>query len=345
MATLPTPLVFRGAPGSPYSRKMRALLRYRHIPYRFVVQGSAQDRGFPDPAVFLLPTFFLPDPESGETVAVTDSSPLLRRLDAAFPQRRVVPPDPVADFADRLLEDYGDEWLTKAMFHYRWAHRADVQKAAAVLPLWRRVNAPRDRVEPLAKAFAERQVGRLWVVGSNEDTAPVIEESYRRFLRDLDAHLATTPFLLGERPAAADFAFYGQLTQLALFDPTPAAVTLAESPRVVAWTELVEDLSGLEPREDDWLPRDALADALAPLLAEVGRTYVPVMLANERALAAGAERVECEVDGHPWVQKPFPYQGKCVRWLREAYAALAPDDRAAARAVLDGTGCEAMFDH
>jgi len=230
------------------------------------------------------------------------------------------------------------------MFHYRWAHRADVDKAAAVLPMWRRVDVPRERVEPLAKQFAERQIGRLWVVGSNETTAEVIEESYRRLLRTLDAHLARHPFLLGGRPGAGDFAVYGQLTQLALFDPTPAAVTLAESPRVVAWTELVEDLSGLEPRDDAWLPRDALADAVGPLLAEMGRTYVPVMLANERALAAGAERVECEVDGRPWVQKPFPYQGKCVAWLREARGRLAPDDRAAADAVLAGTGCEALFE-
>lgn len=342
--SLPTPLVFRGAPGSPYSRKMRALLRYRHIPYRFVVQGSAEDRGLPEPRVFLLPTFFLPDPETGEITAVTDSSPLLRRFDEAFAGRSVIAPDPVVDLVDRLLEDYGDEWLTKAMFHYRWAHRADVEKAAAVLPLWRRVDVPRERVEPLAKQFAERQIGRLGVVGSNDTTAGVIEESYRRFLRTLDAHLSRHPFLLGGRPGAGDFAVYGQLTQLALFDPTPAAVTLAESPRVVAWTELVEDLSGLEPRDDAWLPRDALADALGPLLAEMGRTYVPVMLANERALAAGAERVECEVDGRPWVQKPFPYQGKCVAWLRETYASLSPDDRAAAAAVLAGTGCEPLFE-
>ena len=33
------------------------------------------------------------------------------------------------------------------------------------------------------KMIGERQVSRLGVVGSNEVTAPVIEESYRRFLR------------------------------------------------------------------------------------------------------------------------------------------------------------------
>ena len=70
--------------------------------------------------------------------------------------------------------------------------------------------------------FAERQVGRLGVVGSNEVTAPVIEDSYRRLLRLLDAHLTDSRFVLGGRPAASDFGLFGQLTQLAGFDPTPS---------------------------------------------------------------------------------------------------------------------------
>ena len=36
------------------------------------------------------------------------------------------------------------------------------------------------------------------------------------------------------------------------------------------------------------------------------------------ALERGAESVEGTIDGKPWVQKPFPYQGKCLAWLREA---------------------------
>jgi len=187
-------------------------------------------------------------------------------------------------------------------------------------------------------------MARLAVVGSNETTAPVIEASYRRLLGLLDAHLTGHRFVMGGRPGTADLGLYGQLTQLVAFDPTPSALALEEAPRVVAWVDGVEDLSGVEPREEDWLRRDALPETFRALLAEIGRVYVPFLRANAAALADGAEEVRCEIDGRPWRQRPFTYQGKCLRALREAHAALAPGDRKGVDAALDGTGCEALFE-
>jgi len=339
---LDLPLRLVGAPGSPYSRKLRAVLRYRRIPHAWIQRGAPEGRGLPRPRVDLLPQLVLPGSDGAPEAAV-DSTPLVRRLESLFDGRSAIPADPALAFLDALLEDYADEWLTKAMFHYRWAFADDAAKAAAILPRWSRTELADERVRPLSEAFAARQIGRLGVVGSNATTAPVIEESYRRLLRLLDARLAETRFVWGARPGAADFALHGQLTQLTGFDPTPSALALAIAPRVVAWVDVVEDLSGLEPAEADWIGRDALPASLRALLAEVGRVYAPFLLANADALARGAERVECTIDGKPWVQAPFPYQGKCLGWLREAHAALAPDDRAAVDDALRGSGCEALF--
>jgi glutathione S-transferase len=341
--TLATPLELMGAPGSPYTRKMRAVLRYRRIPHIVYQQGSKEVADRPQARPGLLPTFFLPD-DAGEIVAVTDSTPLIRRFEQSFEGRSVLPSDPVIEYLDLLLEDYADEWLTKCMFHYRWYYADDVKKAGAVLPHWGSVAVTDEKIAPFQKMIAERQVGRLGVVGSNDVTAPVIEESYRRFLRLFDAHLQTSRFLFGARPSAADFAIGGQLACLALFDPTPSAVTLEESPRVYAWTETVEELSGLPENDEDWIGRGEVPATLHALLCEVGRVHVPFLLANAEALERKAERLETEIDGKPWVQKPFPYQGKCLRWLREARKALPPADAAALDGILDGTGCEALFD-
>jgi hypothetical protein len=246
-------------------------------------------------------------------------------------------------FLDALLEDYADEWLTKAMFHYRWAFAPDIAKASAILPRWSVTDQPEEQARRLGEMFAERQIGRLGVVGSNETTAPVIEDSYRRLLVLLDAHLTTSRFVFGGRPSAADFGLFGQLTQLAGFDPTSAALALEVAPRILAWIDVVEDLSGLEPRAEDWTPRAALADTLRALFVEIGRVYVPFLLANAQALASGAEQVECTIDGRSWVQRPFPYQGKCLQALRQQHATLAAEDRRAVDTLLEGTGCERLF--
>jgi glutathione S-transferase len=332
-----------GAPGSPYSRKLRAVLRYRRIPYVWIVRGSREARGLPKPRVELPPQLILAG-EDGGLEAMVDSTPLLRHLETLRWGRSVIPPDPALAFLDALIEDYADEWLTKAMFHYRWSYPADIAKAAKILPRWSRTDQPETQAAAQGIAFAERQIGRLGVVGSNPTTGPVIEESYRRLLRLLDSHLEGSRFVLGGRPGAADFGLYGQLTQLVAFDPTPAALALEVAPRVVAWVETMEDLSGLEPRDEDWASRDSIAQALRALLVEVGRVYAPFLIANADAVAHGASRVECTLDGRAWVQAPFPYQAKCLGWLRAAHAELPPEHRDKVDGWIRGTGCECLFE-
>ena len=328
------PLAFKGAPGSPYTRKMLALMRYRHIPYRYMVGDAADKAGMPKPAVELLPTFYFPD-GSGALVAVTDSTPLLRRLEGEVPGRAARPRSAVLAFVDSLLEDFADEWVTKAMFHYRWHFAPGIDKAGGVLPVhFLGVNAGESTLKAAKVHFSKRQVGRLPVVGSNPATAELIEAAYLRLLDLLDAHLREQPFLMGQRPGASDFALYGQLSQLAHFDPTSMELTLQRSPRVFAWVDLVEDLSGLEPRDNDWACADPMAPTLLALLQELSQAYVPVMLANARAHAAGDKELSADLPAGRWQQAVVPYQTKCLRWLRAQYAALGVSDQRRAAALL-----------
>ncbi len=109
-------------------------------------QGAPETRGLPQPRVQLLPQLLLPGPD-GTLEARTDSTPLIRELEQRYAGRSVIPPDGALAFIDALLEDYADEWLTKAMFHYRWAFAPDIANAAAILPRWFRTDQPeRDAV-------------------------------------------------------------------------------------------------------------------------------------------------------------------------------------------------------
>jgi glutathione S-transferase len=331
-----------GAFASPYSRKMRAVLRYRRIPFRWILRGSAEDVGTPAVPVELIPVLAWEGPEG--PAAMIDSTFQIARLERDFHARSLVPPDPAVAFLDALVEDYADEWVTKAMFHYRWAYAPDAAKAAHVIPCDQNLGMAPEALARLAAAFSERQIGRLGVVGSTPATAPLIEASYARLLAILDAHVRDLPFLFGRRPSAADFGLFGQLVQLTQFDPTSAALAAERAPRVVAWVNHLDDLGGrADPTTSDWLSCSALVPMLRPLLSEIGRVYAPFLVANAAALARGASRVECRIDDAPWVQKPFPYQAKCLRWLRERYASLDATARADVDTALADTGCDALF--
>ena len=337
-------LELTGAPGSPYTRKMLSLLRYRQLPYSIYWGTGNIPEGYPEPKVRLLPTFFFPDGENGDLVPVTDSTPIIRRLEKDYSGRSVIPTDPTLKFINALIEDYADEWLTKAMFHFRWAHEADWKNAASLLVFWGMNKAPEDMAKEFGANFAKRQIDRLYVVGSNEVTAETIESSYERLVDILDKLIQRKGFVLGARPSSADFALFGQLTQLAIVEPTSAAITSRVSQRVRAWVDLMEDLSGLSPTEADWFSADEASEALAPLLSEIGRTYTPAMLANAKAVLQGDASFETEIDGRAWTQPTFKYQAKCLQWLREDHAAMSDNERGSVDALLVGSGCEALFE-
>lgn len=336
-------LELTGAAGSPYTRKMLGVLRYRRLPYCVFWGNGNIPEGYPEPKVRLLPTFFFPDGENGERVPVTDSTPIIRRLERDYPARSVIPADPTLRFMNDLIEDYADEWLTKAMFHFRWAHEADWKNAAPLLVYWGMNTAPEDMAKEFAANFAKRQIDRLYVVGSNDITAETIESSYTRLVGILDKLIARKGFVLGARPSSADFAIYGQLTQLAVVEPTSAAITSQTSQRIRAWVDIMEDLSGLAPSDDDWFTAEEASEALAPLLAEIGRTYAPAMIANTQAVQAGEASFETEIDTRHWTQPTFKYQAKCLHKLREGHAALSGNERGAVDALLAGSGCETLF--
>jgi len=126
------PLQRVGAIGSPYSRKMRAVLRYRRIPFHWVGHGSSAHQKLPPPPLPLMPVLHFPTATGTE--ATSDSTFQIRRLETDFKGRRVIPSDPVVAFFDFLIEDYADEWVTKMMFHYRWAVPGNAANAKRASP-------------------------------------------------------------------------------------------------------------------------------------------------------------------------------------------------------------------
>jgi glutathione S-transferase len=314
---------------SPYSVKVRSWFRYKGIPHRWIVRNPDSEADFQKYAKLpLVPLVVTPDDEG-----LQDSTPIIDRLEAQFPEPSVHPSDPVAAFVSVLLEEFGDEWGNKWMFHFRWARDIDQRSAAGRIGRSMMPAASEEQAEAIAAKVRERMVNRVWFVGSSPSTAPQIEESFQRTLETLDAHLAARPYLFGARPAYGDFGLWSQIYQ-AWTDPTCGALVESRAQNVLAWVQRM-----LWPRAEgqfeDW---SALEPTLLPLLEqEVGALFLPWTLANARAIEAGDEEFSVELAGRTWTQKPQRYHAKSLRVLREKYAAAA--EKAALDPVLERAGC------
>ena len=338
----PIPIV--GNPASPYTRKMLALMRYRRIPYAVEwgdPRALIKKMGLEEPKPILLPVLVFNI--DGKNKAITDSTPIIRHLENEFSVRRVIPSDPKLNFLNYVLEDFGDEWVTKYMFHYRWHFEDDIEKAGTVLPLMHDVSLENKSHLEFKKYFSELQTSRLWVVGSNNKTAPIIEESYKRFLNQLETCLSINPFLFGKRPSSSDYAIYGQLTQLIGFDPTSSAIAHNISPRAISWIDQMEDLSGLNVHEEDWITFDQAEKNLSNIFEEIGKVYIPALLANSNAINQNEKTWTANIDGAEWNQKSFPYQAKCLQWINNEFEVLGNDDQEDILNFLRNTGCSDLI--
>lgn len=320
-----------GAEVSPYSVKVRSYFRYKRLDHEWIVRDQNAMPEFQKHAKLpLIPLVLAPDGE-----AMQDSTPIIEKVEAAHPEPSIHPDEPTTAFLSALIEEFADEWGNKWMFHYRWAREVDQQSVGRRLAQTMLGDADDATLEATAQGIVQRMVGRTWFVGSNERTAPQIEESYVEGLGQIEAHLASRPYLFGSRPSFGDLGLWGQLYN-AWTDPTAGGLMRDGHPNTLAWIERM-----LEPEavgDGRWESADALLPTLEPFLArQVGGRFLPWSDANARAIADGAEEFDCKLLGQTWTQKPQKYHARSLAALRAKYAEVAGD--AALAEVLERTGC------
>ena len=307
-----------GAEMSPYSVKVRSVLRYKQLPHEWIVRSLDQMEEFNRYARLPL----IPLLVDGNDQGLQDSTPIIEKLDQLHPQPSLLSGDATVDFLSALLEEFADEWLNKPMFHMRWHYAGDADSSARrivdeIVPAATDENSR----TAMATAMRERMIGRLGFVGSSAETAPLIERSFHECSQLLEQHLQTRPFLFGGRPLMADFGLYGQYKEL-LSDPTAGAWLREHCPRVcdyVARMEAPEANGGLENLE-------ALLPTLLPLLQHVGRWFVPWTRANAAALAAGQTEFSVTLDGAVFTQQPQKYHARSWLALQQKFSCCADNE-------------------
>jgi glutathione S-transferase len=317
-----------GSEMSPYSVKVRSYFRFKGIPHQWIPRGPANEEAYKRFAKLpIVPTVATPDDEG-----LQDSTPILEKVEAAHPEPSIHPTDPALRFLSELIEEFGDEWGNKLMFHHRWWDEVDIAASAQTLA---RLSMPRGDEPAVAERTAmirQRMTGRGHFVGSSAATADLIRAYLNELLDLLEPHFETRKYLFGGRPAFGDFGLSAQLYEASV-DPTCGSILKSRGPNTLAWCHRM-----LEPRNDgpfeNW---ETLAPTLKPVLAYIGRYFLPWTTANATALAEGAESFTVDLAGTAYVQTPQKYHAKSLAVIRAKRAAVADPELAA---ILAETGCE-----
>lgn len=326
-----------GLPESGYTVKVRSALRYKDIDFEWLDRFRHSRLYRKHAKVQLIPLMLLPDGSS-----MQDSTPILEHLEAHHSAPSLHPSEPDVRFLSELLEEYGDEWGNKLMFHYRWGYPADQERRGKSLASGLIDGSGLGWLKPLLLPLAtrfliRRMVPRMAFAGANENNAPLLIESFSQLVEMLNSHLSERLYLFGGRPAFGDFGLWGQLYQ-AWLDPTCESILKERGPHVVQWIRRMEAPSA----EGKFESLGSLEPTLKPVFEhEVGPRFLAWSDANARAWESGQSQTEVQLGGRRYYQNTFKYPAHTLEVLRGKYRRAS--DSGTLRDFLNETGCLAYL--
>jgi len=245
---------------SPYSQKTLAYLKYKNIPHtdRAPNLWELSNKIPKRVGKSIMPTMQTPDGEWWQ-----DSSDIIDKLEARYPEQPIVPAGPKQRITAHLLEMHGDEWLVLSALHYRWSRPGN---ARFIVNEFARLGVPwlpgfigrlaGKRIRNMMKAY----LPRFGIVG---DTQQGLESFTEQLLERLNTHFQDYDYLLGGRPCIGDFALFGQIYAHLYRDPesTPLFDNL---PHLVKWIERL--LNPDQTHKGEFLANDEIPATLTPIL-------------------------------------------------------------------------------
>lgn len=271
-----------GTAHSFYTGKIRSYLVKKGVAFRELYPTHPHFQAVVVPAVGLM---VVPILETPDGQILQDTSDMIDHLESRWPEPLMIPETPVQRAVAWLLGAFGSEGLLPAGMHYRWSYRAQ-QEDFLRAEFGRAVHAGADRAQ---RRLAGEQLmnyfnGFLPVLGVTPETVPTVEAAYLELLDALDVHFQHHPYLMGGRPSIADFGFMAPLFAHLARDPVPATLMKHAAPNVYRWTERM-NTPGIADGEfhdhaETYLPDDAIAATLEPVLTLMFQDWGPELLAN-----------------------------------------------------------------
>lgn len=278
-----------------FTRKLEAALIFYGAPYEFIPKAEAEAREIEARSG----THQVPVLKTPENWMLGDTTPIIRLLDARYPQQAMFPSGATGVLV-HMLEECFDEWIARVMVHYRW-HYPDSAHFASM----RMANGNAEAAQRVL-SWGPRACRATGTDSPQQQQAA--EDEYLRLLAAAETQLKKTAFLLGDRPTALDCIVLGGLRAHTNMDPDPKKVTAA-FPTVIDWAER---------RADTWdgtgeLLGNPEASALAQLaLTEMADTYGRYVLGNRDAQLASAKAFHVPIYGEDvsYLSRPYPEQSR-----------------------------------
>lgn len=316
-----------GVSVSYFTGKLEAYLRYKGIAYDMEHPFAKQRYIRARAGAVQVPIVERPDGRW-----MSDSTPIIQQLETEYPDRPVMPQDPVVRFIALLIEDYGDEWLWRSAMHYRWSYEHDRELLSRILADEVTTHLRLPRV--IRRWMVKRRQHTLFVKrdGVTKETWDHVESGFFNAMRGMLPMLKNRPYLLGDTPSIADIGMMGPMLRHFGQDPTPAALMRNDWPAIAEWVARVWNAHGTagEASLVDVIPEDA-----AVLLREIAETHLVQLKENALAYGRGEKQFEMTVQGCAYKNMPVSrYRVYCLERLREEFAGLSGYEQEKAKSLL-----------
>jgi glutathione S-transferase len=356
-----------GTPGSLYTAKARSYLIKQAIPFENRAAGEAR---FRDEIVPKINRWIIPVLETPDGTLIQDGSDIIAHFEASGQSRQsAYPTTPQHALVSQIFELFGGEGLLRPAMHYRWnfdaTNKAFLERdfPAALAP----TGAPAEAQAAIFAMASQRMRKAMASFGVSDDTIPAIEASYAEFLALFEAHLASSPYLLGGHPTLGDYSLIAPLYAHLARDPVPSQLMKQTAFRVWRWTERMNavdrDAGEYGDAPATLFANDQVPDTLKALLNFIADDYLPEIKAyvgfTNQWLAAhpdiepgttGTPRIQDRAigqveflwRGHQAKVAVMPYRLFLLQKIQRTIDDAAPSDRAKMQALLAETNLSAL---
>lgn len=329
-----------GGEHSLFTRKLQAMLNYMRLDYDFKLKGRESGEA----VEARLGTHFIPGLETPEGWFIHDTTPIGLMLNAKYPDRSILPCNPVQRIAAHLLEDWADEWFGRYAVGSRWLTPHNVEHMAAsfysnaIGKFHSEGLTEEEHAQALAMIGSIRDNFGLKACnnrGCGPDQAEALRQDFEQLMTAAEVHYRQHAFLLGGRASLGDFTFAGLFKAHIAADPEPRSWIEASAPAMLDHMDRVFDARS---QQEDYLEDDALPATLDPLFEHMRTTYHRFLITSREALGAGEKWCAVDLGDGPVKMRSLKYSETSRCHIRQEILMLSKQERAAVDAQLGAKG-------